>query len=108
MVLVATVTMDHHLHMRLGDNHLFHLCELWQMGRKLSRVHFVLGGHEEGCFVGFISIEAAMTDITLQIHTEPTLLATATGLHLHRRHCLIEPLYPFPLVGRKEAWGFRL
>src|SRR5208282_4562533 len=108
MVLVATVTIDHHLHMRSGDNHLFHLCQLWQMGWKLSWVHFVLCGHEKGCFFAFISIEAAMTDLILQIHRKPMLLTTATGLHLHLLHCSIETLYRRPLVGRKEAWCLRL
>jgi hypothetical protein len=93
--------------MRPGDDHLFHLCELRQMGRQLSRVHLVVGGHQKRRFVPLIPVEAAMTDIMLQIHLKPTLLTPAAGLHLHRRHRLVKTLYPPPLLGWEEA-RFRL
>jgi hypothetical protein len=90
-----------------GYNHLLHLCEVGQVGRKLSRVHLIVCGHQKGCLVALISIEAAMTDLILQVHCKPTLLATAAGLHFHRRHRLVKTLYPPPLLGWEEA-RFRL
>ncbi len=62
---MATVAVDHHLHVGPGDDHLFHLCQLWKVGRNVSWVHLVLGGHEEGCFAALISQEAGVADVTL-------------------------------------------
>jgi hypothetical protein len=108
VILVATISMDHHLHMRPGNDHLFDLCQCRQMGRKLSRVHLVVCGHVKGRFVAPISQEAGMADLILQIHAKPARLTTATGLHLHLFHRSIETLYERPLFGREEALGLRL
>ena len=88
--------------MRPGYNHLLHLCELGQMGWQLSRVHLIVRRHQKRRFVPLIPVEAAMTDMMLQIHLKPTLLTPAAGLHLHRRHRLVKTLYPMVVGTRKS------
>src|SRR6202042_1979354 len=105
MALVATVAMDHHLHMRPRDDHLLDLRQLWQMGRHVSRVHFVLCGHQERGLVPLISEEAGVADPILQIHLKPPLPTAEAGLHLHLLHGRIETLYISPLFGWKKARG---
>src|ERR1700729_1888867 len=105
MVLVATVAMDHHLHMRPRDDHLLDLRQLWQMGRHVSWVHLVLCGHQERGLVPLISEEAGVADPILQIHLKPPLPTAEAGLHLHLVHGRIETMYISPLFGWKEARG---
>src|ERR1700729_1720879 len=105
MVLVATVAMDHHLHMRPRDDHLLDLRQLWQMARHVSPVHLVLCGHQERGLVPLISEEAGVADPILQIHLKPPLPTAEAGLHLHLVHGRIETLYISPLFGWKEARG---
>ena len=105
MVLVATVAMDHHLHMRPRDDHLLDLRQLWQMGRHVSWVHLVPCGHQERGLVPLISEEAGVADPILQIHLKPPLPTAEAGLHLHLLHGRIETLYISSLFGWKEARG---
>jgi hypothetical protein len=86
VILVPAIPKEDHLDVGTGEDHLFHLCKLWQGVRNGPGIHLVVRRHQIRSAVFRVPQVTLMAHSILQGHSKPPFAAAAAGFHLYGPH----------------------
>ena len=103
LILMALITLYHHLHMGPGNNHLLNLCQSWKIGWNNPWVHLIISQEEVWDLHMLILKEITITHTILQAHIKLLGITPSTRLYLNCIHMYMEIVDHLPLVCRYKG-----